>query len=152
MQCGFYRRLFFHLVVVMVALGMFSDVRSEETALDRYVAKPDASYSWNIVRTVREPGLTTFLVDLKSQTWRSPDEVDRTLWQHWLIIAKPDGAKSDTALLFIAGGRNGGDPPKERNDRVTKLALGSQSVVATLLMVPNQPLVFHMASSVWRTI
>jgi PhoPQ-activated pathogenicity-related protein len=143
MQCGFYRRLFFHLVVVMVALGMFSDVRSEETALDRYVAKPDASYSWNIVRTVREPGLTTFLVDLKSQTWRSPDEVDRTLWQHWLIIAKPDGAKSDTALLFIAGGRNGGDPPKERNDRVTKLALGSQSVVATLLMVPNQPLVFH---------
>ena len=127
----------------MVALGMFSDVRSEETALDRYVAKPDASYSWNVVKTVREPGLTTFLVDLKSQTWRSPDEVDRTLWQHWLIIAKPDGAKADTALLFIAGGRNGGDPPKEPNERVTKLALGSQSVVATLLMVPNQPLVFH---------
>ena len=25
----------------------------------------------------------------------------------------------------------------------TKLAVGSQSVVATLLMVPNQPLVFH---------
>ena len=46
-------------------------------------------------------------------------------------------------MLFIGGGRNGGDPPKEPNERVTKLALGSQSVVATLMMVPNQPLVFH---------
>ena len=33
--------------------------------------------------------------------------------------------------------------PPNRNERITKLAIASQSVVATLLMVPNQPLIFH---------
>ncbi|MCU0959847.1 MAG: PhoPQ-activated pathogenicity-related family protein [Pirellulaceae bacterium] len=122
---------------------MGPDARCQETALDRYVAQPDASYRWDIVKTIRQNGLTTFVIDLKSQTWRSPNEVDRTLWQHWLVVAKPDGATANTALLFIAGGKNGGDPPNEANERVTKLALGSRSVVATLLMVPNQPLIFH---------
>ncbi len=86
MRCGCYRRLFSQLVVVMVALGMFSDVRSEETALDRYVAKPDASYSWNVVKTVHEPGLTTFLVDLKipdvAQPGRSRSHPLATLVDH----------------------------------------------------------------------
>ena len=120
-----------------------SPQRADETALDQYVAKPDPSYAWNVVKTLRDPGLTTFVVDLKSQTWRSPDEVDRTLWQHWLLIAKPDGAKSDTAMLFIGGGRNGKEAPTKTDERIAKLALASQSVVASLMMVPNQPLVFH---------
>ena len=143
MRCGRPCNPLFFLAVLMLVPGMGNVVRSDETDLDRYVAKPDASYSWKVVKTVREPGLTTFLIDMKSQTWRSPDEVNHTVWQHWLIVAKPDGVKADTAMLFIAGGRNGGDPPQEPNERVTKLALGSQSVVATLLMVPNQPLIFH---------
>lgn len=122
---------------------MGPDARCEETALDQYVAQPDASYRWEVINTVRQEGLTTFIVDLKSQSWRSPDEVNQTLWQHWLVVAKPDGVTADTALLFIAGGKNGGDPPREANDRARRLALGSRSVVATLLMVPNQPLIFH---------
>jgi PhoPQ-activated pathogenicity-related protein len=142
-RCGCGRRVGVALVAIMMAFGMLRNVRSEETALDQYVAKPDPSYAWHVVNTLREPGLTTFVVDLKSQTWRSPEEVDRTLWQHWLVIAKPDGATSDTALLLIGGGSNGGDPPKEVDKRVRTLALGSQSIVANLSMVPNQPLVFH---------
>ena len=53
-------------VAVGVALAARSEVRSEETALDQYVAKPDTSYAWKVVKTVRQPGLTTFVVDLKS--------------------------------------------------------------------------------------
>ena len=107
MQCDCCRRSFVQLSCLLVSLHTFCAVRAAETALDQYVAKPDPSYAWKVVRTLRDPGLTTFVVDLKSQTWRSPDEVDRTLWQHWLLIAKPDGATSDTAMLFIGGGRNG---------------------------------------------
>ncbi|MHB8863399.1 MAG: PhoPQ-activated pathogenicity-related family protein [Pirellulaceae bacterium] len=143
MRCQFWRKPLWCLAILMLVLGMCDAVRSEETDLDRYVAAPDSSYAWKVINTVRTAGLTTFVVDLKSQTWRSADEVDRTVWQHWLVVAKPDRVESDTALLFIGGGRNGGDPPREPNDRITKLALASQSVVATLSMVPNQPLVFH---------
>ncbi len=137
------RRVGAALIAMALASGLSNDVRSEETALDQYVAKPDASYTWSVVETVREPGLTTFIVDLKSQTWRTPDEVNRTLWQHWLVIAKPDGTQADTALLFIGGGSNGREPPKGVDQRIRQLALGSQSIVANLSMVPNQPLVFH---------
>ncbi len=143
MRCRCLRSPLFFLAVLTLVPGMSTVVRSEETELDRYVAKPDATYSWKVIKTVHEQGLTTFLIDLKSQTWRSADEVNRTVWQHWLIVAKPDGVTSDTAMLYIAGGRNGGDPPTDRNERITKLAIASQSVVATLLMVPNQPLIFH---------
>ncbi len=126
-----------------LATGMTSELQAEETALDKYVAKPDSSYAWKIVQTVRQPGLTTLVVDMKSQTWRSSVEVDRPLWQHWLVIAKPDKVSSETGLLFISGGSNGGDPPTHPNDRIAKLAVASQSVVTALMMVPNQPLVFH---------
>ena len=61
-----------------------------DTALDRYVKKPDATYKYEIVNTVRGEGYTTYVVDLTSQTWRTPSEVNRTVWKHWLTIVKPD--------------------------------------------------------------
>ena len=30
------------------------------------------------------------MIDMTSQTWRTPAEVDRTVWKHWLTIVKPD--------------------------------------------------------------
>jgi PhoPQ-activated pathogenicity-related protein len=131
------------MLICIMGMGTLSPVCAEETELDRYVAQADSSYEWKLVETIRSQGLTTYVVDMKSQTWRKPEEVNRTVWQHWLIIAKPDGVKFDTAMLFIAGGKNGGSPPAEPNERVTKLALGSRSVVATLMQIPNQPLIFH---------
>src|ERR1700730_10462114 len=78
-----------------------------ETALDRYIAKPDSSYSSKIVSQTSVPGATIFIVDLKSQTWRTAKDVDRTIWQHWLTIVKPDKPAGDIPFLFITCGRNG---------------------------------------------
>lgn len=135
--------LYTQLMATVLVLGILGGAWCGETAIDRYVAQPDSSFSWQVVKTLRQPGLTTFVVDLKSQTWRSPEEVDRPLWEHWLLISKPDKATSDTAMLFIGGGSNGGEPPSKPDGRAAQLAIGSQSVVASLSMVPNQPLVFH---------
>ena len=130
-------------LVLTVVCSLVGTLRSEETGLDKYITKPDASYSWKVVKTIPGPGLTTFVIDMKSQTWRTKEEVDRTLWQHWLVVARPDNVTADTALLFIGGGRNGGDPPQGPDERIMKLAMGSQSVVATLTMIPNQALTFN---------
>jgi PhoPQ-activated pathogenicity-related protein len=120
-----------------------SPLAAEETALDRYVAKPDPTYEWKIARTVNGNGATQYIVDLKSQTWRTEKDVDRPVWQHWLNIVKPDNAKSNIAFLFIVGGGNGGDPPQSADASTLKLAQATNSVVAELKMVPNQALVFH---------
>ncbi len=130
-------------VLIALPILLASTVYAQQTELDRYIAKPDSSYHWKTVKRVTTPGATTWIVDMTSQTWRTADEVDRPTWQHWLIIVKPDDVRTDTGLLFITGGSNGGDPPAGPDERTLQLALMSHSVVATLKMVPNQPLVFH---------
>src|SRR5262245_43456839 len=126
-----------------VALSGQGRLRAEETALDRYVAKPDSTYSWKIVRTHSANGLTQYVVDLKSQTWRTEKDVDRPVWQHWLSIVKPAKPASPIALLRIGGGANGGEPPQSADEAGVRMAEMTNSVVAELKMVPNQPLVLH---------
>ncbi len=115
----------------------------KRTALDEYVAAPDDAYSWKVSHRKQEPGLTTFVVQLTSQKWRQEGEVDRTTWQHSLVVVKPEGAVANKALLFIGGGRNGDELPRGANEQIKRLAMATRSVVAELRMVPNQPLVFH---------
>jgi PhoPQ-activated pathogenicity-related protein len=114
-----------------------------KTPLDDYIAKPDATYSWKLVNTIPGDGYTTFVLDMNSQTWRKTPEVDRPVWQHWVTIVKPDKVDHDTGLLWIGGGKNGGKPPDKHNQQIVSLAKGSNTVVAELGMVPNQPLVFN---------
>ncbi len=120
-----------------------SPLRAGETALDRYIRKPDATYAWKVVHTVKSDRFTQFIVDLKSQTWRTTKDVDRPVWQHWLVIVKPDTPASKTAFLFIGGGANGGAPPGSAEERTLRIAQATNTVAVELRMVPNQPLIFH---------
>ena len=147
------RRLVFVALLALAAsfpLGaatQAADSGSDETALDRYVRKSDDAYRWDIAKTIQGDGYTAHVLDLVSQTWRAPEEVDRTEWRHWLTVIVPSEHRTgtDTALLWIGGGRNGDAAPEQANERSLRLALASGTVVADLGMVPNQPL--HMADS-----
>jgi PhoPQ-activated pathogenicity-related protein len=124
--------------------------RAAETALDRYLAKPDPSYSWKLVAQKKQPGATTFFISLTSQTWRSAAEVNKPVWKHWLTLVKPDQARAGTAFLFIGGGSHRELPPK-MSERVVDLALGTNTVVAEISNVPNQPLAFADSKHHGRT-
>jgi PhoPQ-activated pathogenicity-related protein len=115
----------------------------KKTPLDDYIAKADSTYSWKLVETIPGDGYTTFVVDLKSQSWRAPPEVDRAVWQHWLVIVKPEVVKHETAYLRIGGGKNGDAAPGKPNPQSVLLAKSTNTVVADLGMVPNQPLTFN---------
>jgi PhoPQ-activated pathogenicity-related protein len=123
-------------------LGGVAWVPAGETALDRYVAHRDPAYSYRVEKENEKEGGKTFTVALKSQAWRTKEEVDRTVWEHWVVIAKPAKVTSKTAFLFISGGRNGPEPPKRADELVEKIALETNTVAVELKMVPNQPLVF----------
>lgn len=133
--------LFICLLLVAIASGGRT-VPSQETALDRYIAKPDPSYSWRLINTINGPGFHGYVLDLTSQTWRSAAEVDRPPWKHWLTIVKPDKTASNKALLFIGGGSNRDAAPTAISDRLASFAMDSNTVIAELGMVPNQPLHF----------
>lgn len=133
--------LFSSLVVAAFSISV-PQKPTQETALDRYIARPDPSYSWKHINTIAGSGYRAFVIDLASQTWRNADEVDRPIWKHWLTIVKPDQIASNKALLFIGGGSNRDPAPTKISDRLATFAIETNTVVAELGMVPNQPLFF----------
>ena len=134
-------------VGVALFAGLAAASFANETALDRYIAKPDDAYAWKVESTISGEGYTAYVLNLTSQHWRSEKEVDRAVWTHWLTIVKPDTVEHDTAMLYIGGGNNGDAAPTEVSDRYLDLALNTNSVVADLGMVPNQPLFFADAKN-----
>jgi PhoPQ-activated pathogenicity-related protein len=130
------------LVLSLCAFGR-EPVSGPKTALDEYVARPDPTYAWTVVKTIPGDGVTTFVVDLRSQSWRAVPDVDRAVWQHWLVVVKPDAVKHPTAFLTIGGGRNGSPAPGGASPQSVVMAKATNSVVAELKMVPNQPLVLN---------
>ena len=62
---------------------------SRPTPLDAYVQAPDTHFHYELVQQTKHPGFTLYLLQMTSQKWRSADEVDRTSWQHWITIYKP---------------------------------------------------------------
>jgi PhoPQ-activated pathogenicity-related protein len=116
--------------------------RALATPLDRYVAAPDTNYTWRVVSTVKTNGVTVSAIDLISQSWLTTNEVNRTLWRHWLLVVTPDDVAHSTALLFISGGGNKEGAPPKPGGELVQIARQTRSVVAELKQVPNQPLIF----------
>lgn len=116
--------------------------RALATPLDDYVAAPDSSYGYSLVNTIPGPGYKAYVLNMTSQSWRSLQEVNRTVWRHWLTLVVPDQVSSPTALLWINGGNNTDSAPTWLDTTLLSVAGSARTVVADLRMVPNQPLVF----------
>jgi len=126
--------------VVLVTLLMTAIAAA--TPLDEYIAKPDPSYTYSVAQTIDTPLGKVYIIDMKSQTWRTEKEVNRTLWQHWLTIIVPNDVTSNTALLFINGGSNKNTKPPSPDLMLAQIAVQSKTVLVDLKQVPNEPLIF----------
>jgi PhoPQ-activated pathogenicity-related protein len=129
------------LPLLLVSIDARTQRPGRPTALDHYVHAPDASYSYELVETTKREGATIHRLEMTSQTWRTEAEVDRPEWVHWLTIIRPETVRHTTGLLFIGGGSNDGKPPRI-DAGLARVAVATESVVAELRMVPNQPLTF----------
>ena len=130
---------------VLIVLGSVLWLVSNASAgpLEDYVQAEDLNYTYTVAHTVSVPGqYTGYILDMKSQRWRSEAEVDRPLWQHWLKIIVPETINSTHAMLFISGGGNGGTVPAYMDDSMATIAVTTGTVVAELKIVPNQLLYF----------
>lgn len=136
------------LVALMALFGVTnaglasSNPESLNEFLVSYVEIEDPSYKWTIKQDQKTEQFRYVRVELTSQTWLSTREVNRTDWRHWLEIYIPNNRQSDVAMLFISGGSNSGGEPQLGNSVGLQIALASNTIVAQLSQVPNQPLVF----------
>jgi PhoPQ-activated pathogenicity-related protein len=115
--------------------------RPAQTALDRYVKTPDPAYRFSVVSSQKADGYTVDLIEMVSQSWLTEKEVDRPLWTHWISVIRPDAVSYKTALLYIGGAYDPRQPARP-DPLLVDIAVTTQSVVAQLRMVPNQPLTF----------
>jgi PhoPQ-activated pathogenicity-related protein len=114
----------------------------KQTALDRYVYKPDPNYKYKLVNTSKGQGYTAYVLELTSQQWRTADEVDRPIWMHWLTVTIPDKVTTPIGFLYITGGSNGSKMPNGADPSLAETAVTTHAVVTELRMVPNEPLIF----------
>lgn len=112
------------------------------TALDRYVAAPDANYRYELVSTAPGKGYTVYVLDMASQKWLGDGDTNRPVWRHWLIIVRPDRVDHSTALMVVGGGRSNPKPPARPDAMLTSIATMTNSVVAEVAQIPNEPLTF----------
>jgi PhoPQ-activated pathogenicity-related protein len=134
----------FPLVLVAMPRQSAAPARSRnaETALDRYVAAADPSFTWKAVRDLPVEGATATLLEMTSQRWLTEAEVERPLWTHWITVVRPREVKSDIAMLYITGGSLERQPPARPPAWLLDLARDTGTVTAELRLVPNQPIVF----------
>lgn len=131
-------------VLLIPASATYGQQAPELTDLDRYVKKPDPSYSWKVVSATKSAdGMNQVVLDMISQNWLTPDKVNRTEWQHWLVLNFPDDVKSNVGFLMIDGGSNGDKAPTSAGFGVAALAKAASSVIVQLKNIPNQPLIFE---------
>ncbi len=138
-----YCRLGIVLLTVLACPVFLSAEQPAVGALERYVSAPDPAYKWEVVSQSAADGMNHVVLDMTSQSWLSADQVDRTTWRHWIVIAYPDNVDFETGFLMIGGGSNGGQVPTRPDKQLRQLAQATGSVVAEVKMIPNQPLVFH---------
>ena len=112
------------------------------TALDRYVASPDPAYRYSVLSTVEGEGYRSYILEMVSQSWLTEEEVNLPLWEHYMTVTVPDEVMSDIGFLYITGGSKNNAAPEEAEATDVRRALRTNTVVTSLYMVPNQPLVF----------
>lgn len=125
-----------------IAVACFSIVVAQQPAVDElptqlqdYVSAQDDAFAWRIRATNERDGCLVYDIDLTSQVWQG------ITWKHAMSAFVPDEVRhTDTVLLFITGGSNGGRPRDEDLATGAKLATLAQMPVAFLHQVPNQPL------------
>ena len=139
-----FKRIFLIILLAVSCHFLNAGPRLEynQTALDQYVHQPDQAYRYEVVNTLSGEGHTTFIVNLISQKYLTSEDVNKTEWQHWLIVVKPDEIKHQTGMLIIGAGDNDGKIPDESPQLLVNYAKATGSIVAELRMVPNQPLTF----------
>jgi len=121
----------------------------------KYVALPDASFSWQDIGVrAQRTDFTAYVLNMTSQSWLPANATDLVAWWHPIVVIVPADLDTlhaaDWATIYIGGAgvynRDLQDPAALEHvadiASGVQLATRSRSIVAVLMQVPNQEIVF----------
>ena len=129
--------------------------------LEKYVQHPDPAYKWEDTghRITGKAGLlaktnwTGYVLNFTSQTWLTPADSDRSVWQHIMVVVVPDNfdpANNQTnhfGSMYMTGGCSvdAAHLPKSNDEDLlvsAYLATHTGTIAATLFQIPACPITF----------
>jgi PhoPQ-activated pathogenicity-related protein len=131
---------FLRLSVLCLVLcsPVFAEDRVEEAppnSLQTFVNRAEPAFRWEVVKTTQTDQGAVHQIHLVSQEWQG------IAWEHTLQVYEPrEMVHPEHVLLFVTGGKIGGQPREEEVAMGLQLAQRCGGRVATLHQVPNQPL------------
>mmetsp|Transcript_555 Transcript_555/g.976 ORF Transcript_555/g.976 Transcript_555/m.976 type:complete len:513 (+) Transcript_555:47-1585(+) len=138
--------------IFLVAFLAISLNFAHSTPLDDYVWAKDDNYGWVDLETTLNgttPSGTTWtghLLNMTSQQWLTPEDVDRSLWWHYLLVIIPENVNfENNATLYVTGWSNTDPFPDASSEDVrvaAALAAGAGCITGALFQVPNEHMLF----------
>ncbi|MEN2281428.1 PhoPQ-activated pathogenicity-related family protein [Algoriphagus sp. SE2] len=117
------------------------EVKSEDILKD-YVMTPDTAFSFEVVHTVTGKEYDYHVLKMTSQTWLTPDVVDKTKWCHWVSIVVPRDTPFETGMMWIGGGSTNTKMPENPEELILAAAMQTNTIVAQVHNIPFQPFTF----------
>ena len=69
-----------------------------------YVNAPDPFQKYELINVIPGPGYTAYMLNVTSQQWLTPKEVDKPIWFHYLSVCIPNDLRNvSTAIMYIDG-------------------------------------------------
>lgn len=148
-------KIFFWLLslVIILTLSSCSQKTKElpNTSINKlqdYI-KDREDFSYKLEDSFSINGATLYRFKMNSGKWLTDEEVNETLWWHWLDVVVPDIIDTQTALLFIGPG-NKDDSKKYLDSLSIQKAIENKSIVSHISNIPFQPLRFFDSDSIAR--
>ena len=146
--------MFYLLLVLVLILNIFNKLTVvDATALDDYVWTDDDHYKYEDMGiTISGKSLdgkhswTGYMLNMTSQQWLTPEDVDRSIWWHYLCVIVPDNVEyNNNATLWVTGWSNTADVPSNKDEDIVlsaSLAMGTKTIVGALFQIPNEKVIF----------
>ncbi|WP_339052094.1 PhoPQ-activated protein PqaA family protein [Candidatus Lariskella endosymbiont of Epinotia ramella] len=120
-----------------------------QNILSSFIKREDGAYNFKRISTSIADGVEIHTYTLSSQFWPIENQNDPAfLWNHRLIIYKPDNVLHNTAFMYVNGGNNidekGNETFQDSPEQLDFIGLAKRNniIVVNLLNVPNQYIFF----------
>mmetsp|Transcript_25094 Transcript_25094/g.47164 ORF Transcript_25094/g.47164 Transcript_25094/m.47164 type:complete len:523 (+) Transcript_25094:89-1657(+) len=138
--------------LLLALLALLSPSSTRSTPLDDYVWKQDDHYSWtdlNYQINGTSPSGVTWtghLLNVTSQQWLTPEDVDRSVWWHYLMVIIPSNVNwQRNASMYVTGWSNTDGYPTAADEDIrvaSALSVGAGTITGAFFQVPNEHILF----------
>ncbi len=150
---SYYAALLFLLILIFLLICCNKQVKQSTFEpidfLKAYVSKKGPDFRYQITDSIVNQEFKLYHVKMTSGRWLTEEDVNQTLWWHWVDVVIPHKLDTSNALLLIGGGSIYDDQIFLDSMSIAQ-SLKNRSVIAHVSNIPFQPINYIGTDSIDR--